>query len=67
MYVCICNRVTDRQLRQAVQQGAHSLVALQRELALGTGCGSCLSTAQQLLSDNLQQQLAQRPDIYYAA
>jgi len=67
MYVCICNRVTDRQLRQAMQQGAHSLAALQRELELGTGCGSCLSTAQQLLSDNLQQQLAQRPDIYYAA
>jgi len=32
MYVCICNAVTDKQIRQAARSGVEDLWGLQREL-----------------------------------
>ncbi len=67
MYVCVCNKVTDKQLKSAVENGAHSLGALQKSLAVGTNCGTCLETAQSMLNESLSELLAANPDIYYAA
>jgi len=49
MYVCICNRVTDSDIRRAVQNGTSQLKRLQRRLQFGSDCGSCLEEAQQCL------------------
>jgi bacterioferritin-associated ferredoxin len=51
MYVCICNAVTDRQIRQAAELGATSLDALACSLGVGAGCGCCRDSAQRLLDD----------------
>lgn len=67
MYVCVCNRVTEDQLQEAVLQGASSLKALQQALNLGTNCGSCLSTAKHMLNANLAAMVDQNPDLFYAA
>lgn len=67
MYVCVCNKVTDKQLKKAVENGAHSIGALQQALSVGSNCGTCLETAQSILSDSLNELLAKNPDIYYAA
>ena len=67
MYVCVCNKVTDKQLKSAVENGAHSLGALQKSLAVGTNCGTCLETSQSMLNESLSELLAANPDIYYAA
>ena len=53
MYVCICHSVTDRQIREAVEQGAASLEDLCQTLALGTTCGKCLGCAREVLADAL--------------
>ena len=45
MYVCICNAVTDRDIRKAVEQGAYSLDCLQEKLAVSTCCGQCSDNA----------------------
>ena len=49
MYVCICNNVTDRQIRAAVSEGANSLEALSQKLKVTTGCGRCTDSVHELL------------------
>lgn len=49
MYICICNPVTDTQVRQAISQGCHSLSALQSALGVGAGCGRCTDSAHEIL------------------
>ncbi len=51
MYVCVCNGVTDREIRAAVDLGADSLDAISRHLGVGTRCGCCRETAARLISD----------------
>ena len=53
MYVCICNSVTDRQIREAVAQGYDSMAKLRNELKVASCCGKCESCARQVLSDCL--------------
>jgi len=50
MYVCICNSVTDRQIKEAVAQGHDSLEKLRGALNVGSCCGKCESCARQVLS-----------------
>jgi bacterioferritin-associated ferredoxin len=49
MYVCICAAVSDRQIKQAVREGACSLDQLAACLGVGTGCGCCREMAQEIL------------------
>jgi bacterioferritin-associated ferredoxin len=50
MYVCVCNAVTDRQIREAARLGARSLSDLQRELKVATCCGRCADCAREVLA-----------------
>jgi bacterioferritin-associated ferredoxin len=45
MYICICNAITERQVRASVDAGAASLDDLQFELGVATCCGRCAGTA----------------------
>ncbi|MBB1115796.1 (2Fe-2S)-binding protein [Stenotrophomonas sp. W1S232] len=49
MYVCICNGVTDHQIRQAAEQGVASVAELTMRTGCGATCGSCLEMASDLL------------------
>ena len=49
MYVCLCNAVTDRQIRQAFADGRDSFPELQDALGVATCCGSCEDCARDLL------------------
>jgi bacterioferritin-associated ferredoxin len=51
MYVCICNGVTDRDIRQAAEAGCRSLAELTMRTGCGATCGTCLETASQLLEE----------------
>ena len=55
MYVCICNAITDKQIRKAAEAGVKDLWALQRELGVGTGCGSCKEMASDILRERTVQ------------
>jgi len=50
MYVCICNAVTDGDIREAYAEGACTLEALQDELGVATCCGRCEPTAREVLA-----------------
>ena len=49
MYVCICNGVTDRQIREAAASGVRSVAELTMRTGCGANCGSCLETATAIL------------------
>jgi len=51
MYVCICNGITDKQIRRAARNGASSLNELSGELGVAAGCGSCARMAEDILSE----------------
>ena len=67
MYVCICNAITDKQIRQAADNGCTDLWALQRELGVATGCGSCKEVASEILHEARQQRAAPGPILYQPA
>ena len=56
MYVCICNAITDRQIRKAAESGVNDLWDLQRELGVAAGCGSCKDMASAILSESRSAQ-----------
>ena len=49
MYVCICNGVTDHQIREAAEQGVATVGELTMRTGCGASCGSCLDMAADLL------------------
>lgn len=49
MYVCICQAVTDRQITEAVRQGARSVKDLRRDLGVTAECGRCAGCARDCL------------------
>jgi len=51
MYVCICNGVTDHQIRQAAAEGCRDL----HELTMRTGCGATCGSCRELAADLLRE------------
>ena len=45
MIVCVCRRVSDRDIEREVRSGCRSFDALQDELQVGTACGACKDCA----------------------
>jgi bacterioferritin-associated ferredoxin len=52
MYVCLCNGITDGQIRQAARDGARTLEAVRMKLGVAAGCGSCACMAEQILHED---------------
>jgi len=50
MYVCICNGVTDRDIRQAAEAGCRTVAELTMRTGCGATCGTCLDMAADLLA-----------------
>ncbi len=44
MYVCLCNAVTESEVKEACQRGATTLPELQEQLGVAMGCGQCADT-----------------------
>jgi bacterioferritin-associated ferredoxin len=49
MYVCVCNAVTDGDIRAAASRGVCSMEALGDQLKVATCCGRCLDHARKVL------------------
>ena len=66
MIVCVCHRVSDRDIARTVRGGCSSFEGLQQALGVSTACGRCRSCATEVF----QQQLcatAVAPDLAPAA
>jgi bacterioferritin-associated ferredoxin len=55
MYICMCNAVTDHDIRRAAADGVHSFAELQSR----TGCSDCCGTCEQEARATLDQAVAQ--------
>ena len=51
MYVCICNGVTERQIREVAEAGCRTVPELTMRTGCGATCGTCLDMAQALLDE----------------
>lgn len=52
MYVCLCNGITDGQIREAaLERGCDNLRDLRRELGVGSQCAKCARHARQVLRE----------------
>ncbi|BBB30757.1 (2Fe-2S)-binding protein [Neptunomonas japonica] len=49
MYICICNAVTDSQIREALDDGATSIADLNKTLSVGSCCGKPTRSARQII------------------
>ncbi|SBS31550.1 Bacterioferritin-associated ferredoxin [Marinomonas spartinae] len=53
MYVCLCNGVTDKKVKEVIQEGATTMRELYKETNLGSQCGKCCQCAKKILNDEL--------------
>jgi bacterioferritin-associated ferredoxin len=67
MYVCICNAVTERTIREAAQSGVRTLAELSRRTGCSGCCGTCADLAQQILEDTHRTRTLDLPLIAIAA
>ncbi|HWD21557.1 MAG TPA: (2Fe-2S)-binding protein [Burkholderiales bacterium] len=51
MYVCLCNAVTEREVRECAGKGATCLEDLAVQLGVGAGCGRCRECAMEVLEE----------------
>jgi bacterioferritin-associated ferredoxin len=53
MYICLCNGITDRAIRECAQGGTCSLSDLECSLGVGINCGRCKQAAAEILQETL--------------
>ena len=51
MYVCVCNAVTDREIKGAAKLGVRTLDDLSSLLGVATCCGKCADCAKSVLAE----------------
>lgn len=56
MYVCVCNGITDHQIREAAANGCRSVAELTMRTGCGATCGTCLDMAADLLNEAREAQ-----------
>ncbi|QQD18832.1 bacterioferritin-associated ferredoxin [Spongiibacter nanhainus] len=53
MYVCLCKGITDKQIRESMDNGANSFREVRRELDLASQCGKCGALARTVYDAHL--------------
>jgi len=70
MYVCICNAVTDRQIKTAVQEGYGTFEKIQQHLDVATCCGKCEPHAKEVIleakKDKRKSRVSSSPITFFA-
>ena len=67
MYVCICNGITENQVRSAAKAGVRNLWGLQAELGVASSCGSCKDAAMAIVRETRDVVTRVEPVVYYPA
>ena len=58
MYVCVCHVVTDKEVKAAIDAGAHTLAAVIDACCAGGDCGGCHGAIEDMIEARLE---ASRP------
>jgi bacterioferritin-associated ferredoxin len=65
MYVCLCQGVTDGQIRDAIYEGCCSYRDVRETLGVGTQCGKCACTAKQVVRETLSEVQSSQANLAY--
>lgn len=52
MYICICNQVTETQLRDEIERGANTVRQLRESVGVTNQCGKCASCVKTCLKEH---------------
>lgn len=69
MYVCVCSGITQKQVQEAVAQGATTTEDLRDMLNVGANCGSCLPAAENIVNSAITTHppsMTARNGLFYA-
>ncbi len=61
MYICICEQVTDKQIKTAIIEGATSLRDLRSKLGVASQCGQCGRCAKAMLKEHVAEPVTRLP------
>ena len=59
MIVCLCSATSDRQIKQAVEQGVTRVETLSALWGVAAGCGTCREYAQAVIDAELARRQVQ--------
>ena len=51
MIVCVCNAITEKEVREAARSGARTAESAYAELGCEPQCGCCLDYAQEIIDE----------------
>ncbi|MGP6489945.1 MULTISPECIES: bacterioferritin-associated ferredoxin [Duffyella] len=55
MYICLCNAISDKKIREAIRRYQPASVQhLRKILPVGKQCGKCLRATREILDEELQ-------------
>jgi len=63
MYVCVCNAVTDSDIRNAVNNGVCSMRQLRQETGCASTCGCCRELAIEILRQTMADSRESRVEL----
>ena len=66
MYICVCNAVTDTEIRHCADAGACTLHALREQLGVASCCGKCTPYARQILNECRGEQTVLQTGLQFA-
>ena len=67
MYVCLCEGVTDGQIRDAIYGGCCSYRDVRASLGVASQCGKCACLAKQVVRDTLSEVQSSQTALAYPA
>ncbi|MBT9504007.1 MAG: (2Fe-2S)-binding protein [Burkholderiaceae bacterium] len=56
MIVCLCHRVSDRDIKRAVANGTHCFEQMQDDIHVASACGACHDCAREVFNEALSGQ-----------
>lgn len=67
MYVCLCEGVTDGQIREAIYEGCCSYRDVRTTLGVASQCGKCACLAKQVVRETLSEVQSSQAALAYPA
>ena len=67
MYVCLCEGVTDTQIRDAVYKGCCSYREVRGTLGIASQCGKCACLAKQVVRETIAEVQSSQASLAYPA
>jgi len=56
MYICLCNNVTDSDIRRAVDDGVSNMQQLKMKTGCASTCGKCVESAKEVMENARSEQ-----------